>query len=106
MESNTYMQEITVITKKVDFEKKQLVKEEIKTVVASTKSQNNFIDELKKKDFIINEIKVKEFYIDRQGLLKAVNDYIDTLKLEQGQAVKEHIANVLKNGCLFKPVKK
>lgn len=102
------MQNLTIKAKRVNFETKTLEPVEIKKVVASTKSQNNFVEELKKQDLIINEIIVKDFYLDKSKTLQAVNDFIDSQyqDKELAKSVKEHFAKVLEIGCLFQPIKK
>lgn len=76
-------------------------------IVASTKSQNNLLDDMQKDGNIPTEKKVENLFLDRAKTEKAVDDFVcaqisdvDTAKL-----VAAFVKNALDGACVYyKPI--
>lgn len=84
--------------------------EKITTVVASTKSQRKYRDDLQATDGVtVNDkaTKVETFFLDREKTVKAITDSVKTQITDKEiiDSVIEHVIGVLKNGCLFEQEK-
>lgn len=102
------MKKVVIKTKKADFKQGKFIDESVTVVVASTKSQNNVVEELVKSGVIVTEQIEKDIYLDKQKTLDAVNKSIDEQisDIETAECVKKHVASVLNIGCLFVKPKK
>ena len=105
------MKKVILGTKIADFKQGKFIDEEVVTVVASTKSQNNFTDEIKKSGRIIATETSRDIFLSKEKTLSIIdrieiNDILedDKLKLSQQDCdlIKKHIKSILNNGCLFK----
>ena len=103
------MKKVIFNTKTADFKQGKFIDEKIIAVVASTKSENNLADEIKKSGKIIASEISTDLFIDKAKFMKAIDEINLADMLPSGcdcvSQVREHIKNVLKNGCLFKPSK-
>ena len=97
------MKKLIIKTKQADFKQGKFIDNEIVEVVASTKSENNLLDEMKKQGTIIAEVIEKDLFLNKNGLLEIVRAYVDSEIKEEDLAIKvyEHIAKVLDGGCIF-----
>lgn len=102
------MKKLIIHTKVADFKQGKFIEETKTAVVASTKSENNLIDEMKKEGVIVSEVIAKDFFLDKEKTLDGVNKVVDGLitDVETAKLVKAHLEKVLNGGCLFKPEKK
>lgn len=73
-------------------------------IVASTKSQNNLIDEMKREGKFANETKVVDLFLDKVNTEKAVAAFVDTINEsdEVKSMVVSHIMKALDSACVFK----
>lgn len=97
------MQELTIKSRVANFKLGKYEEFTETKVVASTKSQNNLIEEMKiKQNKDVFSVVAKDFYLTKKDIDNGVNAMVDNanIKEELKPAVKEHLYNVLKNGCL------
>lgn len=76
-------------------------------VVASTKSQNNLLDELKADNKVASDVLVENLFLDKKAVLKLFSDYIGTAITDKtiATAVIEHTLKALDGACLFEKPK-
>lgn len=79
-------------------------KESVSAIVASTKSQNNLIDEMKEQGKNVGTVKVEEIFLDKQATATAVAEMVSKqIKEEEiAKAVCSHIVKALDGACVFK----
>lgn len=82
----------------------EIKKEIVSAVVASTKSQNNLIEEMKEQGKNVGTVKVEEFFLDKQTTANAVAEMVaKQIKEEEiAKAVVSHIVKALDGACVFK----
>lgn len=99
------MQKLTIHTKTADFKAGKYIDEIITAVVASTKSQNNYLDELKEKGKVVASVVVKDFYLDKGKVLNAVKSLVNDLLINETAETKDattaHIMDSLNRHCIF-----
>lgn len=73
-------------------------------IVASTKSYNNLIDDLKHDNKIATESVTEDLFVDKKATEKAVTEFIATQIKEKDTAeyVSNHIMKALDGACVFK----
>lgn len=82
----------------------EIKKEIVSAVVASTKSQNNLIEEMKEEGKNVGTVKVEEFFLEKQAIATAVAEMVaKQIKEEEiAKAVVSHIIKTLDGACVFK----
>lgn len=82
----------------------EIKRETVSAVVASTKSQNNLIEEMKEQGKNVGTVKVEEFFLDKQATANAVAEMVaKQIKEEEiARAVVSHIVKALDGACVFK----
>ena len=80
-------------------------RENVLAVVASTKSQNNLIEEMKEQGQNVGTVKVQEFFLDKESTKLAITEMV-TKQLEKEdekiqKAVTSHILKALDSACVF-----
>ena len=105
------MKKVILGTKIADFKQGKFINEEVVAVVASTKSENNFKNEIKKSGRIVATEDSRDIFLDREKTLAIIDGIEVNSILEKGgeklsvsdcDLIKKHIKSILKNGCLFK----
>ena len=98
------MQKLSINIKEVDFEQKKFVDKVETAIVASTKSQNNLIDEMKEQGKIVASVKVEEIFLDKAKTRQAVADFVSTQVNDKAVAdsIISHIVKALDGACVFK----
>ena len=98
------MQKLSINIKEVDFEQKKFVDKVEMAIVASTKSQNNLVDELKQQGKIVASVKVEELYLDKAKTRQAVADFVSTQISDKVvcESIISHIVKALDGACVFK----
>ena len=80
-------------------------RETVSAVVASTKSQNNLIEEMKEQGKNIGTVKVEEFFLDKQETAKSITDMVEKQLAKESEEVKKavvsHILKALDGACVF-----
>lgn len=99
------MQKLTITTKTADFKAGKFIDETITAVVASTKSQNNLLEELAKAGKIVGTTTVKDFYLDKEKVKtvieNTVNEQLAKETDETKKATVAHIMDSLNRHCIF-----
>ena len=82
----------------------EIKREIVSAVVASTKSQNNLIEEMKEQGKNVGTVKVEEIFLDKQATATAVAEMVaKQIKEEEiAKAVVSHIVKALDGACVFK----
>lgn len=100
------MKRVVFELKTADFKQGKFIDEKMIAVVASTKSENNFADEIKKGGKIIASETATDLFVDKAKFMKAIDGINLAEMLPVGcdcvEKVREHIKTVLNGGCLFK----
>lgn len=104
------MLKVGIMTKTLDLEKTLAEKKEIyKTesanyLVASTKSFNNLIDDLKAENKTPSRVAREEFFLDKVAAENAIVAMVENLveDVEYRPLVVTHIMNALNGACVFK----
>ena len=98
------MQKLSINIKEVDFEQKKFVDKVETAIVASTKSQNNLIDEMKEQGKIVASVKVEEIFLDKGKTRQAVADFVLTQINDKAvaESIISHIVKALDGACVFK----
>lgn len=75
-------------------------------LVASTKSFNNLIDELKKQGKVPTSAEKVDFFLDDNKVKEIIKNMVDTLVSDEiyRKPVFEHIVKALDGACVFKKV--
>lgn len=73
------------------------------TVVASTKSLNNLLDEYKQNNETVANVKRVDYFLDKEEVKKAVVDMVDNLVEDKAIVIDtvEHIMKALDGACVF-----
>ena len=101
------MKVLNITTSKANFATGKFERTNSTAVVASTKSENNLLEELRKDIDANITYTVKDLFLDKSKVLDGVNNLVDEQikDVDIAKAVKEHIAKVLDGGCIFyKPI--
>lgn len=79
-------------------------REIVNAIVASTKSQNNLVDEMKARGQNVGTVKVEELFLDKQATATAVAEMVATQVKDEvvAKAVVSHIVKALDGACVFK----
>lgn len=103
------MKKISVQFKELNWEKSKAENKPIYdidsevVVVASTKSENNYIDELTKSGKVPTTKEVKEFFLDKNAtraeVIAMVNKLCDDIEVRD--MVVNHIMDALDGACVF-----
>ena len=99
------MQKLSIKTKTADFKAGKYVDENLTAVVASTKSQNNLLDDLRKSGKVITEVVVKDFFLDKEKVANVISQMCVELLPQESEAIQKatfaHIMDSLNKHCIF-----
>ena len=99
------MQKLTIKTKTADFKQGKYVDETLTAVVASTKSQNNLLDDLRKSGKVVTETAVKDFFFDKEKVAAVISKMCIDLLPNESEAIQKatyaHIMESLNKHCIF-----
>lgn len=98
------MQKLKINVKTADFKAGKFIDETKTAVVASTKSQNNLVEEMKEQGYLVGKIVVEDLFLDKQATANAVAEMVaKQIKEEEiAKAVVSHIVKALDGACVFK----
>ena len=95
----------TLDLEKTIAEKKEAYKTETANyLVASTKSYNNLVDDLKQENKIAANSEIKELFLDKAATRNAVTEMVSKAVTDTAYQplVVEHIMKALDSACVFK----
>ena len=90
------MQKLKIHIKKADFNLGKYVEEDINKVVASTKSQNNFVEELQSNGHCVISVTANDIFLDRA---KTVEVFKAMIKEQCKEESEETINGILELCC-------
>ena len=92
------------LEKTIAAKKEQYKVETQNALVASTKSYNNLIDDLKAENKVATNSEIKELFLDKSETRKAVTEFVAKAVTDTAYQplVVEHIIKALDNACVFK----
>ena len=80
-------------------------RETVYAVVASTKSQNNLIEEMKRQGQNVGTVKVEDLFLDKKATATAVAEMVENQLEKESEEVKKavayHILKALDGACVF-----
>lgn len=100
------MQKVVISTKTADFKAGKYIDEKITAVVASTKSQNILLDELRSQGKVVSGVVVADLFVDDNKTTQALRKTFE----EQGytgevlEALVKHAHKALNGACMFKRI--
>ena len=105
------MLKVNAICKTADFKAGKYIDENMQTVVASTKTLNNFVEELQESGKVVAKTTSKELYIDKTKTAQVLKDFVSKeFDKEDEQAIKDivnHLIMGLDRVCAFyRPIKR
>lgn len=73
------------------------------TIVASTKSLNNLLDEYKQKNETVANVQRKDFFLDKEAVKEAVANMVENLVDDKAivSDTVDHIIKALDGACVF-----
>ena len=88
------MQKLKVHIKKADFNLGKYVEEDIIKVVASTKSQNNFVEELQSNGHCVISVTAKDIFLDRAKTVESFKTMVEEQFEEESEETKNGIVEL------------